>query len=146
MNAVMARNTFPSIIEHFEAYKAPAIFINGLKIYRAKVGSANPMGTLYVVSKAGGMNQWGESTRTYYGKIMPDGTYRPTTDGEYWGVTETLEAVEDGGMEYLARVGRETGICCFCAALLEDPESVRRGYGPVCARNNGLPHGNRHGF
>lgn len=30
--------------------------------------------------------------------------------------------------------GRMTGFCCVCAAQLDDPESVDRGIGPVCAK------------
>lgn len=35
--------------------------------------------------------------------------------------------------------GRRTGRCCFCYTKLEDERSVRVGYGPVCAKNYGLP-------
>lgn len=143
-------DTFTAIVEHFAHTKSPAIFIDGLKIYRAKANSVNA-GALYVVARKGeetfNFNRGFETAeRTYYGKVLADGTYRPTRDGEYWGVVETLEAVAEGGLEYLARVGRETGNCCFCGLELTDPESVTRGYGPVCASKNGLPHGNRHGF
>ena len=35
------------------------------------------------------------------------------------------------------------GQCCFCARELTDPESVRVGYGPICAGYYNLPHGKK---
>lgn len=34
-----------------------------------------------------------------------------------------------------------TGNCCFCNRKLDTPESTTAGYGPVCAKNFGLPWG-----
>lgn len=81
----------------------------------------------------------------YLGKITADGQLR-TVAVVAPVIKEELRGFVTGGKEYLAEVGREWGNCCFCGLLLTDPESVERGYGPVCARKNGLPHGNRHGF
>lgn len=36
-------------------------------------------------------------------------------------------------MAVMETFGRETGICCICGRLLENPESVARGIGPICA-------------
>jgi len=44
-------------------------------------------------------------------------------------------------IEELIRIGRQTGICQFCHRKLDNPESIRRGYGPTCASNRGLPWG-----
>lgn len=33
------------------------------------------------------------------------------------------------------------GICCFCNLPLSQPESIKRGYGPKCAKDRGLPYG-----
>lgn len=33
------------------------------------------------------------------------------------------------------------GRCCYCHIKLTQPESVRRGYGPICAKTRGLPYG-----
>lgn len=40
-----------------------------------------------------------------------------------------------------SQFGQEHGFCGFCAQELTDGESRSRGYGPVCAKNNGLPYG-----
>lgn len=144
------------ILDLFEDGALSAAFVPGLKIYRAKVGGANP-GALYVKSHRrradvdhlepeyygkidGGSVPW-----HYHGEILGAG-WRPTDAGQYWGVTEGLEALALGGVEYLAQLGRESGICSFCSKALEDPESVGCGYGPVCARKHGLPHSNKNGF
>lgn len=37
--------------------------------------------------------------------------------------------------------GKLTGHCCFCGLQLTDDRSVQQGYGPVCAKNWGLPWG-----
>jgi hypothetical protein len=43
--------------------------------------------------------------------------------------------------EAMAVVGKRTGICQFCGRRLTSQESKARGYGPICAANNGLPWG-----
>lgn len=37
--------------------------------------------------------------------------------------------------------GKMTGKCCFCNSPLIDQKSTDVGYGPVCAKHYGLPHG-----
>lgn len=39
--------------------------------------------------------------------------------------------------------GHRTGACCFCSKELSTPESTAAGFGPVCAKNFGLPWGNK---
>jgi hypothetical protein len=45
-------------------------------------------------------------------------------------------------VETLIQIGKQTGVCQFCHRQLDNPESIRRGYGPTCAQNRGLPWGN----
>jgi hypothetical protein len=145
--AAVRSNTFPNLMRMFEDNpKLDAIHVPGLKISRAKARSANA-GCLYVTGMPGSSTgPDGVPGREYYGKLTADGTWRPVQAGHYFGIIDAMELVDEGGNTYLAQVGRETGICCFCGMTLTDPESIARGYGPVCARNNGLPHGNKHGF
>lgn len=147
-----APNAGKAILDLFEDGRLSGIYLPGLKIYPAKAGSSNA-GALYVVGreKAAPHDDWhgasaADSGRTYYGKITRQAVWAPTDAGRYWAVTELLEALAAGGVDYLAKVGIETGNCCFCGLDLTDPESVRYGYGPVCARKHGLPHTNRHGY
>jgi hypothetical protein len=44
-------------------------------------------------------------------------------------------------IQEMIRIGRQTGICQFCHRKLDNMESIRRGYGPTCASNRGLPWG-----
>lgn len=37
--------------------------------------------------------------------------------------------------------GKSTGECCFCKRDLSDSRSLTVGYGPICAKNFGLPWG-----
>ena len=39
--------------------------------------------------------------------------------------------------------GKLTGHCCFCNSELSDEKSTAVGYGPVCAKRWGLPHGSK---
>lgn len=118
--------------------KGKGLFLRGLAITPAPKHGNNP-GCVYVKSDHLG----------YLGKLSPDGAFHAVSSvplAREWPVLESLEDVEIGGTEFLARVGRESGICCFCNLELTDPESIQRGYGPVCAKNRNLPHGNRNGF
>lgn len=40
----------------------------------------------------------------------------------------------------LANLGKQTGKCCMCNKGLTDDASIHFGYGPVCAKNFGLPY------
>ena len=42
--------------------------------------------------------------------------------------------------------GALTGNCCFCRYRLSDERSTAHGYGPVCARNFGLPWRAKRGY
>jgi hypothetical protein len=44
---------------------------------------------------------------------------------------------------YVTAYGVMTGNCCFCRHGLQESKSLAMGYGPVCARNYGLPWGKK---
>lgn len=118
------------------AVNAKSIWLPNVKVTTAKANSTNP-GALYLKDNDG----------VYVGKVTADGVFKRA-----WEQNLTNEAKNElrqfviEGAAYLANVGKETGQCCFCGLELTDPESVQRGYGPVCAKKHGLPHGNRNGF
>ena len=73
-----------------------------------------------------------------YGDIGNDGYWRPSrraTDA----IAAIVSKVETDPIAYARAHGAKTGRCCFCSRKLTDPTSVRAGYGPVCAKNFGLP-------
>lgn len=58
---------------------------------------------------------------------------------EYAGAAARFVTAADKLSREEARAwGRDFGTCCFCGALLTDPESVRRGSGPVCDGRMGV--------
>jgi Family of unknown function (DUF6011) len=73
---------------------------------------------------------YGEGKR--YGSQRPGATYK----GQ---IEDALRAIVADPTAAMFTYGQITGTCCFCALPLEKAESVRRGYGPTCADNNGLP-------
>lgn len=56
-------------------------------------------------------------------------------------VISVLSAFEENPAKVSSIEGHATGHCCFCARRLDNPESVKVGYGPTCAARYGLPHG-----
>lgn len=114
-----------------------AIVLPGLRISRAS-DKGNNAGALWVTD--GG--PFGDNV--FYGSIR-GGEFRVKSALPAF-ERESLKRLAAFGAVELATVGKATGRCCYCSRFLEDPESVDRGYGPVCARHHGLPHGNRHGY
>ena len=64
----------------------------------------------------------------YYGRIHPAGRYEPSRS-----VPASVTMAADHG--------HASGSCCFCNRELTHRHSLATGYGPVCAKNYGLPHG-----
>lgn len=76
----------------------------------------------------------------YYGRVCKDGTF--TAAGRATpAVIEFLSALAADPQGTAGGYGRRSGTCCFCNSALTDPASVAVGYGPVCAKHFGLPHG-----
>lgn len=77
---------------------------------------------------------------TWYGRIDKDGSWtRSRAADDVIGSLLTSVAQDPAGTA--ARHGKLTGNCCFCNRALEDARSTEVGYGPVCAKNFGLPWG-----
>lgn len=58
---------------------------------------------------------------------------------------EVLEVKAETAKAILIRTkasSKVTSQCCVCGRELTDPASILSGIGPVCAENNGIPHGN----
>lgn len=77
----------------------------------------------------------------WYGRVTKDGTLRagetmrrmPREDKEaLWNI---LCRLRDGEAEQVfSEYGHEFGECCMCGRELTNPESIKTGIGPVCAR------------
>lgn len=77
---------------------------------------------------------------TWYGRIDEQGEWTVSNAGDN-DVADVLRRLADDPAETAAEYGRLTGRCCFCNTALEDERSTSVGYGPVCAKNYGLPWG-----
>jgi hypothetical protein len=134
---------FTKLVEFFDhagmSLKRPAVTFGvaggNLRIKRAGDKSAHA-GCLFLDN----CQPWGASTRKYYGKIDTGGAFYPSKQ-----VTEELVAeirrFQEDPATYAAAHGKATGHCCFCNTKIEHPDSLAVGYGPICAKNYGLPHG-----
>ena len=86
---------------------------------------------------------YGESN--FYGRIHADGTteynkvFGPVRQND---INMALELFADDPIAYAKLYSNATGNCMFCCRELTDPQSVGVGYGPICAENYNLPHGN----
>lgn len=56
-------------------------------------------------------------------------------------VIDLLEKLAADPAAVTAANGKAMGSCCYCKLPLSDPKSLDKGYGPVCAKNWGLPWG-----
>lgn len=74
----------------------------------------------------------------YFGAIQPGGSFRDGRDLTA-DVRTLLHALEINATNAVKRYS--TGQCCFCNLELDTRESRTAGYGPVCAKNHGLPWG-----
>lgn len=62
--------------------------------------------------------------------ILEDGSAEFMYEGA---AKRNVKASEKMTLEEAKAFGHQFGVCCMCAALLTDPESVAAGIGPVCA-------------
>lgn len=84
-------------------------------------------------------------SRAFYGYILPDGRadMRGTVPA---GVVEFLCRLAADPAGVSGEEGKKSGRCCYCRTALTDDTSgcsVQWGYGPVCAKKWGLPHGRK---
>ena len=124
------------VLRHMNTNNMRGLWMPSVIITRAPATGRNP-DCLYIKTRQ----------NEYLGRITPEGKLLKR---HAWPMPEDVQTelrlFAVGGVEALKQIGIMWGSCCFCGRLLEDPESVTKGYGPVCARHYGLPHGNRHGF
>lgn len=99
-------------------------------------------GTLNVTS---GEKPSFDDRRTWYGRVMKDGSYVPSDKAATCAdaITERLVAFARNAAEVAAEHGKLTGRCCFCNLHLSDERSTAVGYGKTCAAHFGLPWGSK---
>jgi hypothetical protein len=82
-----------------------------------------------------------DERRTWYGRVMKDGSYVASDKTNVAAISERLIAFARDPAGVAAEHGRLTGRCCFCNLHLSDERSTAVGYGKTCASHFGLPWG-----
>jgi hypothetical protein len=77
---------------------------------------------------------------TWYGRIRENGVFEPSRNLSE-NIVNFLEELEIDPMGIAKEYGEISGSCMFCRKELTDTRSTDMGYGPVCAKNYGLPWG-----
>ena len=78
----------------------------------------------------------------WYGSVTVDGRFFPNrdlTDEARRDVDGLLRLFAEDATAALKKFGKQTGCCGICGHELTAPESLRRYYGPTCAKKCGLP-------
>ncbi len=85
------------------------------------------------------------TNRGYMGKISPEGVISVKFEVPEDAKAAIVRFAIDPWQEVRA-FAKAHGRCCFCDASLFDAKGYSQlwGYGPVCAKHYGLPHGNYH--
>ena len=132
---------FTAVYEMFasaaKTNKFPKITINadGFEFYLYVSGpQAKISGVINVKGKG-----WGG---TWYGRITEAGTWTHRTSVDER-MADALSKLAMDPVATVAAYGKLCGKCVFCNSTLSDEKSVDVGYGPVCAKKWGLPHGKK---
>lgn len=123
------RIKFPKVLLEFENDDPIMLKLAGSKSKNA--------GSLYITD--GGPF----GANVYYGRVSPEGKVMLSREGDRRSaeLVGILTGIAERPQDIAATYGKKTGACCFCRKDLRDPASVFAGYGPTCADNWGLPHG-----
>lgn len=133
---------FAGVVELFTTAKGKLKYpkismygVNGETIQLSLAGAkAKKPGTINVTDGGPfGSNNW-------YGRVNTDGTWEKSSKAtdEIGGVLKEL-SIDPAA--FATKYGHKHGACCFCNKSLTTEESTEAGYGPVCAKNWGLPWG-----
>jgi len=75
----------------------------------------------------------------YYGRVDKDGVLHYTNKMTP-PIKKALNELSTDPVQAAKAYAGLSGECCFCGAELTDEVSKKNGYGPVCAKNYGLPY------
>lgn len=96
-----------------------------------------PDGEIEVSTRRGSTGKW-----IYRGSVIDDRFYPANKNfATPQAILDLINEVAEDPINTAIKYGKLTGCCCFCNSGLEDERSVSMGYGPVCAKNWGLPWG-----
>jgi hypothetical protein len=104
--------------------KRPKLRLGAFTFSRAPDTGKNP-GAIYV-----------KKGMAYLGKVV-DGEFHPVRDCDD-DTTKAVIEVASKPLESAVAYGFKTGICACCGITLTNPESIKRGIGPICAEKFGF--------
>ena len=107
--------------------KRPVMRLEKIKLSRAPDNGVNA-GHIYVKDI---------DTSAYYGKVTPEGTFKPVYNGPEWVGPYLLDVAQDV-LKAARTYGLKTGVCSCCGRELTKNESIEAGIGPICAGKWGL--------
>lgn len=81
----------------------------------------------------------GYGSNTWFGRIHTDGRLELSGKADP-GIADALAAFAADPAGQATAFGKETGNCCFCGIELTHGNSIKLGYGPICADKWGLFH------
>jgi len=121
-----------------ESLKFPKVVLSNdartLRLTRAGAQARIP-GSINVTEKHGEESVW-------YGRILSSGAFECSPKQETPpDIVDTLKQFAANPTATAKAHGRKTGSCCFCARELTDSNSIKSGYGPICAEKYGLSWG-----
>lgn len=88
----------------------------------------------------GSINVVHGSRKEWAGRITREGVFQPKGQTPQF-MVDFLKEMATDPIATAAKYGKLAGVCCFCHHPLTDERSTSVGYGPVCAKNWGLPWG-----
>lgn len=129
-DALMQGAGFTKMLEAFDTAKRSLLNFPSLRIgaYKFSLACQHSVNANCIYVKRG---------QLYVGKITKDGKFFASRDASEEDIAKIKEIGADP-FEALVAHGKQTGYCGCCGRLLENPESVRLGIGPICRGKWGL--------
>lgn len=134
----MLPSYYPSIVKLFEAggskLKAPAIVMD---LYGQPIELKKSKNGIKITNGVG----YGKVGSVWFGLIDHNGQFAPSAKLQERDVAVLADFLEEFNADpfgMAGKYGKKWGKCCFCNKALTDEQSVKNGYGPVCAKNWGL--------
>lgn len=113
-----------------------SVFVQEIIIQVSRAGEkARHPGTFNIVELSEPFDKQGN----FLGRIYQNGLFETRLLDRRASIASALKEFAQDPGKVAAAYGHKTGHCCFCRLALDDPRSLKVGYGPVCAKNYHLP-------
>lgn len=144
-----AATVLPNILKLVETANARGVEKIGIRLQNSHLTYSPQRRTIYVkdVSRTFVSKTDGKTYRVIHATIDENGTFHASRFGDATllpKIREELTAFDENPHKASSVRGHATGRCCYCGRRLDNAESVRVGYGPICAERYMLPWGEEH--